>query len=674
MTSTNMDIESEKYNNLNTSQFKKDLSFFTKDFLFFKNDILKELKNLEFKLEVQKKANAELKNKLSLNDTKLAQLNNKLESISTVINDKEAATNYYKEKIDLLMEFKNKTEGNLASQEYKIKVNAGELRNAINKYDKAIYENISSIGSIGKNSRFKDFNEMINYILSQIKIFSIYKDKNEVDLKSYKVKLDSIVNSLNFQISGIIGNANSFATANIKEVEKKCLNEIKSFNDKLMKLRVENLELKSNFENEKNQIFEEWKNIKNMKQELSDLVDSSIKKLNKSNNTIQKTLDNYEKQFNDMKSSISSITEIYNKMKLENINNEDQQDFKINATKSDFFKLNNSIYGNEKNNPGVKRLHSAKSVLQNYIEGNSIYQELVEKNSLRCKQHENGESPVEIMMRKYYDEGINNIINVNAFKTIENITNKNNLTDRNKYQTVNSTPKTNVNSNKTKPTLEENHLNDNEIKNSNKYVIKNRKHSFNRKFILVKEGHSDINNSHNIKKTKSKEADKRITQQEKFAESFIDKSRLTKLKLLSSISFLCDDENNKQLPKLDKIENNKNEELFIKTGKSNRINKNKMDISKIREYNALSSLKHSNSGFPKTQKLRSRINSTDSTKHHIHNIHKDADKDNSLNNINRNNEYTSEKIKKIEEKLKKKRKSSELNKKSFFRIKSEKIK
>ena len=59
-----------------------------------------KIKNLEFKIETQKRFNNELKNTISIHDTKLGKLNNKLESISNVVNDKEATTKYYKEKID----------------------------------------------------------------------------------------------------------------------------------------------------------------------------------------------------------------------------------------------------------------------------------------------------------------------------------------------------------------------------------------------------------------------------------------------------------------------------------------------------------------------------------------------------------------------------------------------
>jgi hypothetical protein len=55
-----------------------------------------------------------------------------------------------------------------------------------------------------------------------------------------------------------------------------------------------------------------------MKKELVELIESSIKKLNNSNNSIKKTLDNYEIQFNEIKNDISSMNALYGKTKIEN--------------------------------------------------------------------------------------------------------------------------------------------------------------------------------------------------------------------------------------------------------------------------------------------------------------------------------------------------------------------
>ena len=536
----NNNLTSEKLTNVNATQIKKDLTFFTKDFLFFKNDILKELKNLEFKIETQKKVNNELKNTISIHDTKLRNLNNKLEAISDIVNDKEATTNYYKEKIKILMDFKSKNEGSWASLDYRIKLNSEEIKNAINKYDKIINNNLEYPGTIGRDSKFKDFHELIDYILNNLKIFSIFKEKNELDLKTYKVKLDSIIKSINFQMSGIIGNANSFTKTNIKELENKCFGEIKAMDEKFMKIRVENLESIKSFENEKNQIFEEWKNIKNMKQELVELIETSIKKLNNSNNSIKKILDNNEKQFSEIRNDISAMKDLisdtmkFGKAKFENY--EDRHDFKINSIKSNYFMPGSPV---DDKGVEVKRVQSAKTILQRYIEGNTFYQDLVEQNSLRCKQHDNSESSIKLMMRKYYDEGYNVVKDININKAIEDIINKNNsFSDRNKMnKTMNSSPKSNINSCKIKQKLEGIQPNDNEIKNIKQYIGKNRKLSNNKKFILVKEGDQNNNNHNKKNKTKSKDADKRILQQEEFTESFIDKSRFTKLKQLNSLSF-----------------------------------------------------------------------------------------------------------------------------------------
>ena len=88
-TASNSKKNSEKvnnYNRINSSTGIRDTNLFSKDFLFFKNDILKDIKDLEIKLENQKKINAELKNIISTHDLQLIKLNNKIENISNNIN------------------------------------------------------------------------------------------------------------------------------------------------------------------------------------------------------------------------------------------------------------------------------------------------------------------------------------------------------------------------------------------------------------------------------------------------------------------------------------------------------------------------------------------------------------------------------------------------------------
>ena len=143
-----------------------------------------------------------------------------------------------------------------------------------------------------------------------------------------------IVSSLNFQISGIIGTANSFTTSNLKVVEKRYLEEIKAFDEKIMKIRLNTLEMVQNFEKDKNQLIDEFKSLKNMKQDLIELINSSIKKVNITNNLIKQTLDNFEIEFYEIKNSIKLINE---KLKKENKNT--RHNLRINNEKINYYNL-----------------------------------------------------------------------------------------------------------------------------------------------------------------------------------------------------------------------------------------------------------------------------------------------------------------------------------------------
>ena len=142
----NKNTNLEKNTDANVQHINKDLNFFMKDFLYFKNDILKDLKNLETKIDNQKKLNTDLKNKISIQGSKLSKITDTL---------------------------KKKSEDNFSSLDYKLKFTSDDLKNAINRYDKIIYENLMFPGVLGRDSKFKDLRELLDYVLNNIKIFFV---------------------------------------------------------------------------------------------------------------------------------------------------------------------------------------------------------------------------------------------------------------------------------------------------------------------------------------------------------------------------------------------------------------------------------------------------------------------------------------------------------------------
>ena len=189
-------------------------------------------------------------------------------------------------------------------------------------------------------------------------------------------------------------------------------------------MRVDLVEMIQNFQKDKNKILEEWESLKNMKQDLIELIESSNNKEKIWKNQTQESLDNFEMQISELKNTINTL----HKIKKDNNKNynynqnhmikSDKTEPKINNNeKTDIFILhfsnNEKNAKNEKNDKSeknniAKRVQSSKTFLQNYIEGNSLYQELIKQNSLRCEKHKNdtSEQSMHLIMRKYYDEDL----------------------------------------------------------------------------------------------------------------------------------------------------------------------------------------------------------------------------------------------------------------------------
>ena len=215
-----------------------------------------------------------------------------------------------------------------------------------------------------------------------------------------------------------------------------------------------------------------------------------------------------------------------------------------------------------------------------------------------------------------------------------------------------------------------NQVNKNKVKINNSINIKNKNSIVIKKKNIKKDGNIEDKINYNSKKnkTKSKEDDKNTTKYEKFPENFLDQSKLAKLKMLSNISFLYDDMKNTKFPKVESYESHKNEELSLKTGKIDKLFKNKTDKLKPKENNIIPILRNANINKQKTKKIKNRVISSKIIRHD--NI-KEENKDISVYIKMNYQESLPEKNKKIDDLLNN-RKSQENIKKPIFKLKLEK--
>ena len=128
-------------------------SSFQKDILLFKDDVLKDLKKIEIKLNSKyENSSLSMESKLNEYNLKIETLSQKVYNLSSLIStDKNL-----QEKVDSLLKFKDQIKENYMEQELKINSNYKELHDSIFNQDKLITESILYPGIIGQMYRFQN--------------------------------------------------------------------------------------------------------------------------------------------------------------------------------------------------------------------------------------------------------------------------------------------------------------------------------------------------------------------------------------------------------------------------------------------------------------------------------------------------------------------------------------
>ena len=264
------------------------------DILFLKEDILKDFRQIESKINSKfENQNSNLFKQIEKFDNSLDSIKNRISQLSTLIStDKNM-----QEKISKLYEFKSKFEEDMTTQKISIKNITAELKATINNYDKLISNSIIYPGVIGPNCKFSSFHELIDYILLNITQLLTFRDKNLLDFKSYKTKLESLIKSFKMQADSIMMNTTEFTNKKINDLEKKFQLLFKNQESTLIDLKTENNKLNLSFD----------KLAKEIKSEHYQKLDSEINLLKYYNNIIMNKCEEYENEFKSIKNQLNNI-------------------------------------------------------------------------------------------------------------------------------------------------------------------------------------------------------------------------------------------------------------------------------------------------------------------------------------------------------------------------------
>ena len=348
----------------------------------------------------------------------------------------QASLNNRLDKFKSYESFVAKTNDNITSHEIRINNLREDYNKTVQKYDKIYLDNLELPGYIGRCAKYKNCQIFFENVIKEINKFNNYKEKNNIDLKAYKEKLEHIIKT--FQT--LLNNNNDAQIKYINKINEKSNKENKNMVDNLservMELRIENSKHSMELIDKTSEIKEQIEKIKEMKGELLNEfynkiddykieTNKAIKSFNEFKNEyavirkkflelaefikdirFKKNLggDVNKKEINDLYKNLVKKSKKSNKDKnvelLGDISKIEKMDFNSN-------KINNNNNINKEQFVRGNKKHETYNYTKNIFKGNFI--ELNLNNNNQNENRKNDIVDININSNKRYDKNQNNI-------------------------------------------------------------------------------------------------------------------------------------------------------------------------------------------------------------------------------------------------------------------------
>ena len=243
------------------------------EFLKFKDEILSLISQKE----------TALYNKIDTYKDEMASTEKRYESKVNHIDEQytnfinvSSSINHRLDKLNTYEATTQRINDQLVSHEIRITNISKDFTKAIQKYDKIFLDNLVLPGYIGEFCKYKNTKEFFDDTIKQIGLLNNFKEKNILDLKKYKERLETIIKNFNLQVD------------NNSKANMKYVNEIKA---KLMNLS------------------KEWDKMMKIREEIYEKFDDKANSMTKSNNNTVHSFNELKEEFSQIKKKFGELAE-----------------------------------------------------------------------------------------------------------------------------------------------------------------------------------------------------------------------------------------------------------------------------------------------------------------------------------------------------------------------------
>ena len=259
----------------------------------------------------------ELNDKIKENNTIISESNKIMEENKRII-ECFLEQKYQIDKIDNLDKFTKKSNDTLISHEIRIKNNCNEISSIKTKYDKIVLDNLYISGYIGPSCQYKNLSSYLKSHISEFgKVKSEY-DNIKKEIKEFKIKLDGASKNIINLIDGGVLRCNQYADNRINDFHLVLENKLNDMNDKMMELRMKNIQFQSKIEEQLDNLKNEYEEkMKKQKDDLSQIINNKIEYLNMNYSSFEKNpkileIDEIKKNVLQLSKEFKEIKNIYN--------------------------------------------------------------------------------------------------------------------------------------------------------------------------------------------------------------------------------------------------------------------------------------------------------------------------------------------------------------------------
>lgn len=351
------------------------------DLLIFKNETLKEIKLSEKSL-LEKYRNTEFSvaEKIQNFEKQIKQFNDKIIEILAFIDSIKDAKN----SIDTILAYKTKSENSIFDLDLKLKSLDKDCHDSIYNISNILKDSVIYPGIIGSAAKFKNFHDLVDYILSYIAKSKQFNEKIQKDVTTNRIRQDNNIEKIKASYDDIASKTKALIVNEIISIEEKNNSFFKLYDEKFQNIRVDNEKYGISVKNTEQL-------VNNFKAQMHDIENTKNELLVKFNDINEKSKQ-HNKEITTIKEKYHSLANYIKNMKF--VKRENSQNDIKNDRNTDRENLLSILNSNDEISSSNKELIKIKlkkneSGLKAYISGK------ININQLQSLQNKNNYKSIE---------------------------------------------------------------------------------------------------------------------------------------------------------------------------------------------------------------------------------------------------------------------------------------